>query len=119
MTRSTYEKASATLSFVSFGGGAVMCVEHNETKYQKLKSTSRDDFYVRVLFDYHPEPGEIGFRENDILHVKDTMYEDNIDAWLATRLPKGRYPGNTGCVPSKSRSVECGFQLHEWLFEWQ
>ncbi|XP_062505229.1 disks large homolog 5-like isoform X2 [Corticium candelabrum] len=105
LIRSTYEKASATLSFVSFGGGAVMCVEYNKTGYNKLNTKSRDDFYVRALFDYHsPEGGEMAFKEGDVLHVKDTMYGDNIDVWLATRLPKGRYVGETGCIPSKSRA---------------
>jgi hypothetical protein len=106
LLRSTYEKASATLSFVSFGGGAVMCVEYSSKKYSQLQATCRDDFHVRVLFDYHPEQGsgEMALKEGDILHVKDTMYEDNIDVWFVTKLPKGKFVGETGCVPSRSRA---------------
>ncbi|XP_065842749.1 disks large homolog 2-like isoform X2 [Oscarella lobularis] len=106
LENATYEKASATLSFATFGGGAMMSVEYDETTFRRMNAKTRDDFYIQALFDYaHPEAGEMAFREGDVLHVYNTMEGDKTDVWEAERCNVGgKLMGEKGSIPSKTRA---------------
>jgi hypothetical protein len=80
-----------------------MVVAHSPDEYEScaFDQLGGDSFYVRSHFSYtSPNPNELNFRLNDILHVTDTLYNGVIGNWVASKL-SGNTNNETSCIEDK------------------